>query len=425
MSSAVSTASAKYEVSKFHGGTSFSLWKIRMRSSLVLQGLRKAIEEKFSDDSTESEKLDLKERALGAIFMSVTDNVLREIAGEKSASAAWKKLEELYSAKSLTNRLYLKKKLYNLRMVEGTSIKQHLDEFNSIIMDLGNIDITVESKDQALIVLCSLPPSYEIFVHTLLYGKDNISLDDVSNALKSKELKKSFPDSKNGTEEDSLMTRGRSHQKEHSNRKKSRARSKSKSRMKKATCYECQGRGHSRRDCPKLKRNQKETSANVVDMSSSAEVNSSGGDSSDGEVLSVSVRHGRDSWILDSGATFHMCPHRHWFVDYKPMQGTVYLGDDKPLSVVGSGHVKLRMFDGVIRSIECWHIPGMKRNLISLSTLDSQGYKYHAEGGVLMVCRGSMVLIKGSLMSGLYVLQESVIIGEAATASGTDDQDLT
>ena len=67
----------------------------------------------------------------------------------------------------------------------------------------------------------------------------------------------------------------------------------------------------------------------------------------------------------------------------------------------------------------------MKRNHISLSTLDSQGYKYHAEGGVLKVCRGSMVLIKESLVSGLYVLQGSVITGEAATASGSDDQDLT
>ncbi|KAH0734382.1 hypothetical protein KY285_010089 [Solanum tuberosum] len=39
-------------------------------------------------------------------------------------------------------------------------------------------------------------PSYDTFVYTLLYGKDNISLDDVSNALKSKELKKSFSDSR-------------------------------------------------------------------------------------------------------------------------------------------------------------------------------------------------------------------------------------
>src|SRR3954466_15758138 len=87
---------------------------------------------------------------------------------------------------------YLKKWLYNLRMDEGTLVKQHLDVFSSIIMDLGNIDIKVESKDHTLIVLCSLPTSYETFVDTLLYKKDIISVDDVSSALKSKELKKSF-----------------------------------------------------------------------------------------------------------------------------------------------------------------------------------------------------------------------------------------
>src|SRR3954468_10394906 len=132
--------------------------------------------------------------------MSVTGNVLREIATEKMASDAWKNLEELYSEKSLTNRLYLKKRLYNLRMDEGTPVKEHLDVFNSIIMDLGNIDIKVESEDQALIVWSSLPASYETFVDTLLYGKDTISLDGVSSALKSKELKKSYPDGRDVSE---------------------------------------------------------------------------------------------------------------------------------------------------------------------------------------------------------------------------------
>src|SRR4051794_5328669 len=83
-SSQVLTLSAKYEVPKFDGGTSFSLWKIRMRSSLILQGLWKAVDEKFSGVLEES-KVELQERALNAIFMSVTDSVLREIATEKTA----------------------------------------------------------------------------------------------------------------------------------------------------------------------------------------------------------------------------------------------------------------------------------------------------------------------------------------------------
>ena len=106
--------------------------------------------------------------------MSVTDNVLWEIATEKTVSDAWKKLEELYSKKLLTNRLYLKKRLCKLRMDEGTPVKQYLDVFNSNIMDLGNIDIKIEREDQALIVLCSLPASYETFVDTLLHWKDTI-----------------------------------------------------------------------------------------------------------------------------------------------------------------------------------------------------------------------------------------------------------
>ena len=83
-----------------------------------------------------------------------------------------KEVGELYSEKFLTNRLYLKKSLYTLRMEESSTVKEHLDAFNSIIMDLGKVDIKVDSEDQALVLLCSLPMSYDAFVDMLLYGKD-------------------------------------------------------------------------------------------------------------------------------------------------------------------------------------------------------------------------------------------------------------
>lgn len=79
------------------------------------------------------------------------------------------------------------------------------------------------------------------------------------------------------------------------------------------------------------------------------------------------------------------------------------------------------MFDGIIRNIEYWHIPRIKRNLISFSTLDNQGYKFHSENGILKVCKGSMVLIKVKLHSKLYHLQASIVEGEVVVTSGKSD----
>src|SRR3954471_13127790 len=64
----------------------------------------------------------------------------------------------------------------------------------------------------------------------------------------------------------------------------------------------------------------------------------------------------------------------------------------------------------------------MKRSLISLSILDSEGYKYHARRGVLTVCRGFRTAIKGDLIRGQYLLRESAI-SEEAIAVGSESCD--
>ena len=73
--------------------------------------------------------------------------------------------------KSLTNCLFLKQRLYTLRMQEGAPLCDHLDDFNIIILDMKNIDIKVDDKDQVLILLCSLLNAFDNFVNSMLYGK--------------------------------------------------------------------------------------------------------------------------------------------------------------------------------------------------------------------------------------------------------------
>ncbi len=120
--------------------------------------------------------------------------------------------------KSLTNKLYLKQRLYTLRMREGMSLKTHLDEFNKIIMDLKNIDVKVDDEDQALIMLCSLPSSYEHFVTTLLYGKDSISMEDVKASLHSRELRKRVSREEGDSQAEGSVARGRTNEKGSSER---------------------------------------------------------------------------------------------------------------------------------------------------------------------------------------------------------------
>lgn len=54
------------------------------------------------------------------------------------------------------------------------------------------------------------------------------------------------------------------------------------------------------------------------------------------------------------------------------------------------------------------HTPTLKKNLISLDTLDEMGYSYKGEHGQLKMCRDSLVYFKSILKNGLYYLNATI-----------------
>ncbi|KAG8478794.1 hypothetical protein CXB51_028696 [Gossypium anomalum] len=154
-------------------------------------------------------------------------------------------------------------------------------------------------------------------------------------------------------------------------------------------------------------------------------------DYSDGELLVASVNDFKviEEWILDSGCIFHMNPNWDWFITYETVsKGVVLMGNNASCKIAGVGTIKVKMFDGVTRTLsDVRHVPELKRNLISLSTLDSKGYRYTAESGVLKISKGSLVVMKGKRKTvKLYVLQGSTVTGDAVVASSSlSDDDIT
>lgn len=58
----------------------------------------------------------INNKAHNTIILHPLDEMLRDVAKEKTASGLWAKLEELILKKSLAKRLYMKRKLYMFSM---------------------------------------------------------------------------------------------------------------------------------------------------------------------------------------------------------------------------------------------------------------------------------------------------------------------
>jgi len=78
--------------------------------------------------------------------------------------------------------------------------------------------------------------------------------------------------------------------------------------------------------------------------------------------------------------------------------------DDKELGVIGSGVVQIKMYDGIVRTFDAWYVPGLRKNLISIGTLDKQGYNFSGKDGQITVSKGALVVMKGKLQHGIYVM---------------------
>ena len=80
-----------------------------------------------------------------------------------------------------------------LIVLEATDISDHLNVFSRLTTQLLilSMETKIDEEDQALLLLTSLPPSYDTLVTTLLVGKEILKLEDVKkNLLETEKVKK-------------------------------------------------------------------------------------------------------------------------------------------------------------------------------------------------------------------------------------------
>ncbi|XP_068658201.1 aluminum-activated malate transporter 8-like [Aristolochia californica] len=105
--------------------------------------------------------------------------------------------------------------------------------------------------------------------------------------------------------------------------------------------------------------------------------------------LICSLESKDESWVLDSGASFHATSQKELFEKYVSKNlGKVYLGDDQPCDIVGKGVVKIQLNGSVWELKNVRHIPNMRKNLILVGHLASEGYTTTFHGDDWKIAKG-------------------------------------
>ena len=77
------------------------------------------------------------------------------IKKEKTTEELMETLAKLYENPSTSNKVFLMKHLFNMKMEEGGSIADYLNEFNTITSQLSSIGINFDEEIKAHLILCS------------------------------------------------------------------------------------------------------------------------------------------------------------------------------------------------------------------------------------------------------------------------------
>jgi len=124
--------------------------------------------------------------------------------------------------------------------------------------------------------------------------------------------------------------------------------------------------------------------------------------------------------IMDFGCSYHICPHRSWFVTYeKKSSRNVLMDNNDPCKTIGIGSMQIKMDDGIVRTLTNIHyVPKLMKNLVFLGAMGSKGFTCCVEGGVVQIKgKEKYVVMQGTKQENLYILQGSIVTCSVSTIS--------
>uniref|UniRef100_H3H572 Polyprotein n=2 Tax=Phytophthora ramorum TaxID=164328 RepID=H3H572_PHYRM len=383
------------------GSDNYFHWEFAMRMTLARKGLLAHVQlVKDPSEMTDAWLLnDMK--ALGLIAQGVAVEHHTKIRSATSAIMAWNTLRDFYNRTTMHNRVTMTRRLHEFKMEGGVTMAKHLDDFDELIVGLQTLGEPLDEARQLVILLSSLPTEYELICSIVENAKDFTLIEVKEKLLKEYERL----DKKEGAERALKATANGSKfrcAKTFRGGKGSKAFGSRKNGGFKGKCFNCGQVGHMKRDCP----------------------DPNAGNNDDDAVFAVGKSRSA-AWLIDSGATAHMTPHRNDLFEYKDLDSDVEvtIADGKKIRVVGTGSVRLTGIDGTrIKMIDVLFIPGLDRQLLSVSRLAERGMIVEFQKKSCTIWNKSKAIALGKKVGKAYMLDCEKDMAHYVEYAGVDSE---
>jgi len=392
-------------VKKFDG-TEFEVWSVLMEGVLESRGIWYVIETPRDAvaESKSISKWDKDDRsARTTILLALEHDMVKAVMTSKTAAQMWKKLETIHSQRSESCKMVLWKEYYDTKMSPGAKVSEYVTKMEFLAMKLRNIG--EELSDDSLIskIVSGLSSDYKHFMSNwLATSKSDRTFENLLPRLLAEESIAQEMDSKDVTAM-KMATSASPHNKDKRARKN----------KKDIECYHCQKKGHYKRDCRLLK---KEKDQGKKDQGKSQDKETVPSDKKYAVVAKAAhARASGQSWLIDSGASYHMTSKREWIINYKAYGNKIpiLVGNSDYLYALGAGTIAATsIVDGEKISVELknvQYVPGISDNLFSQGAADSNGISVVTKNGKIRLLAGEKTIMIGNRgESNLYWLNLQV-----------------
>ncbi|GBM33837.1 Copia protein, partial [Araneus ventricosus] len=296
------------------------------------------------------------------MLSSLSDKVLVSLSDENICASIFQKLKSAYLRDGAVNQILIRKRLAMLKKKKEVSMQEHLNEVNGLVNQLKSCGVKISDMGIIVYILMSLPPEYDstksliknqLSEHVSLQFVDS-RLSDAEALLKDRRVSEAKAPRSESSNDVAFPTNQRTVVCFKCNKKGHIARFCDKT----VVCHHCGKLGHKKRNCRCLTRKKPPFTEE--------------------EAAAVSFVVGEEvkKFIVDSGATSHMCSQRECFEELKPTSGTVSCAAKSSLlEVAGKSVIRGRLKNGQeIVLTNVLFIPELNGNLISVKQIQKAGY---------------------------------------------------